>query len=64
MGFADKVQNAKDQAVGKVKETAGDATDNEQLQTEGAAQKFDGDVGQKVEQGKDKLNDAVNDLKN
>lgn len=64
MGIADKFENAKDQVVGKVKEAAGDATDNEKLQTEGAAQQFDGQVGEKVEQGKDKFNDVVNDLKN
>lgn len=64
MGIADKFENTKDQIVGKVKEAAGDATDNERLQTEGAAQQFDGQVGEKVEQGKDKLNDVVDDLKN
>ena len=64
MGIADKFENAKDQVVGKVKEAAGDATNDEKLQTEGAAQKFDGQVGEKVEQGKDKLNDVVDDLKN
>lgn len=64
MGIGDKIENAKDQVVGKAKEAYGDATDNEQLQTEGAAQRFDGQVGEKVEDVKDKANDVVNDLKN
>ncbi|MGO4957212.1 CsbD family protein [Luteococcus sp. Sow4_B9] len=64
MGFGDKIDNLKDQAVGKAKQAAGDATDNERLQTEGAAQEFDGQVGQKVEGAKDKVNDVVEDLKN
>ncbi|WP_420175925.1 CsbD family protein [Luteococcus sp. OSA5] len=63
MGIGDKFENAKDQAVGKAKQAAGDATDNERLQTEGAAQEFDGQAGQKIEQAKDKANDVVNDLK-
>lgn len=64
MGIGDKLENAKDQVVGKAKEAYGDATDNERLQTEGKAQQFDGEVGQKVEQAKDKVDDVVDDLKN
>ncbi|GAA1388540.1 CsbD family protein [Luteococcus peritonei] len=64
MGIGDKFENAKDQVVGKAKEAAGDATDNERLQTEGAAQQFDGEVGQKVEGAKDRVGDAIDDLKN
>ncbi len=63
MGIGDKIENAKDQAVGKVKQAAGDATDNERLQAEGAGQQFDGKAGQKVEQTKDKANDVINDIK-
>ena len=59
MGIGDKIENAKDQVVGKAKEAAGDATDNERMQTEGSAQRFDGKVGEKVEDVKD----AANDLK-
>lgn len=64
MGIGDKLENAKDQIAGKAKQAAGDATDNERLQTEGAAQEFDGKAGQKVEQAKDKANDIVGDLTN
>ena len=59
MGIGDKIENAKDQVVGKAKEAAGDATDNERMQTEGSAQRFDGKVGEKVEDVKD----AASDLK-
>lgn len=64
MGIGDKIENAKDQVVGKAKQAAGDATDNDRLSTEGAAQEFDGKAGEKVEQVKDKVNDVVDDLKN
>lgn len=63
MGIGEKFENAKDQIVGKAKDAFGDATDNERLQTEGKAQQFDGEVGQKVEQGKDSLRDASDDAK-
>ncbi|GAA1378911.1 CsbD family protein [Luteococcus sanguinis] len=64
MGIGDKLENAKDQVVGKAKEAYGDATDNADVQTEGAAQRFDGEVGEHVENLKDKANDVVDDLKN
>ena len=35
MGLDDKLGNKADQASGKVKETVGDATDNESLENEG-----------------------------
>lgn len=62
MGIGDKIENAKDQVVGKAKEVAGDATDNERLQTEGAAQQFDGKAGEKVEQAKDAVKDGIDKL--
>lgn len=64
MGIGDKLENTKDQVVGKAKQAAGDATDNQDLKTEGAAQQFDGDAGQKVEQAKDKANEALGKLTN
>lgn len=62
MGIGDKIDNIKDQAVGKAKQAAGDATDNEKLQTEGAAQEFDGKAGEKVEQAKDAVKDGIDKL--
>jgi uncharacterized protein YjbJ (UPF0337 family) len=35
MGIADKAKNAAQDAVGKVKETVGEATDNDKLKAEG-----------------------------
>lgn len=35
MGFVDKTKNAAEDAVGKVKEAVGDATDNSDLKAEG-----------------------------
>ncbi len=64
MGFSDKLENAKDQVVGKAKQAAGDILENEDLKTEGAAQEFDGKAGEKVEQIKGKFGDVVDDLKN
>jgi len=64
MGIGDKLENAKDQIVGKAKEAYGDATDNADVQTEGAAQRFDGEAGEHVENLKDKASDVVDDLKN
>ncbi|WP_082178094.1 MULTISPECIES: CsbD family protein [Micrococcaceae] len=37
MGIGDKIQNAAESAVGKVKEAAGKATDNDKLEAEGKA---------------------------
>ena len=51
MGIGDKFENAKDQAVGKAKDAAGEATDNEDLQAEGKVQEGKGDLkaaGEKV----------------
>ncbi len=37
MGIADKAKNAAQDAVGKVKEAVGDATDNKDLEADGKA---------------------------
>lgn len=37
MGLGDKIGNKAQETVGKAKEATGDATDNEKLQAEGAA---------------------------
>lgn len=55
MGLGDKIENIKDQAVGKAKEAAGDAQDNPDLQAEGKAQETKGDAKQTLEKGKDAL---------
>jgi uncharacterized protein YjbJ (UPF0337 family) len=52
MGKDDKLGNKTDQAAGKVKETVGNATDNERLEGEG-----------RKDQSKAKLKDAKEDVK-
>lgn len=52
MGFGDKISNAAEQAKGKIKETIGDLTDNEQLEAEG-----------RLDQGKGKFKEGVEDVK-
>ena len=53
MSFGDKLENAKDKVVGKVKEVAVDITHNEDLAAEGEAQQAEGHVGDAAEQIKD-----------
>ena len=58
MGFDDKVGNKADEAAGKVKETVGDATDNESLEYEGRA-----DQSEANQAGGEKVKDAADDVK-
>ncbi len=51
MGIDDKFENAKDQAAGKAKSAAGEATGDQDLQAEGKNQEAKGDLkaaGEKV----------------
>jgi uncharacterized protein YjbJ (UPF0337 family) len=57
MGIGDKVKNAADSAKGKMKEKTGDATDNEDLQAEGQADKSVADLKQAGEKAKDAFKD-------
>lgn len=58
MGLGDKISNKAQEAAGKVKEKAGEATDNEQLQAEGAK-----DQGAaKIKQAGEHLKDATKDV--
>jgi uncharacterized protein YjbJ (UPF0337 family) len=57
MGIGDKVKNAADSAKGKIKEKTGDATDNEDLQAEGQADKSVADLKQAGEKAKDAFKD-------
>ena len=58
MGLDDKIRNAAEEAAGKVKEKAGDATDNEELEAEGKADQMKADVKQAGEKVKDAAKDA------
>ncbi|TCN40959.1 CsbD-like protein [Kribbella orskensis] len=57
MGIGDKMKNAAESAKGKVKEKTGDATDNEDLQAEGQAEKSVADLKQAGEKTKDAFKD-------
>jgi uncharacterized protein YjbJ (UPF0337 family) len=52
-----------DQAKGRVKQAAGDLTDNPDLKREGKADEFGGKVKEFVEDVKDKANEAVDKVK-
>ena len=53
MGIDDKISNASEEAVGKVKEGAGKATDDEQLEGEGKADQAGANLKQAGEKIKD-----------
>jgi uncharacterized protein YjbJ (UPF0337 family) len=51
-----------DDLKGRVKEAAGDITDNDDLKREGKIDRGAGDVKHKVEDAVDKVRDKVNDI--
>ena len=53
MGLDDKISNAAEEAKGKVKETAGKATDDERLEAEGKADQTSANLKQAGENVKD-----------
>ncbi len=53
MGFDDKVENAGRDASGKVKETTGRATGDEQLEAEGRVEQSEADLRKAGEKVKD-----------
>jgi uncharacterized protein YjbJ (UPF0337 family) len=57
------VDNKVEQAKGRVKQAAGDLTDNDDLKREGAADKAAGSAKEKVEAAKDKVEDAIDGVK-
>ena len=57
MGIGDKIENATDQAKGKAKEAAGDATDNQDLKAEGQGDQSAADLKQAGEKVKDAFKD-------
>lgn len=54
MGADDKIKNAAEKAVGKVKETVGQVTGNEELKAEGKAEQ----TGAKLKDAGENLKDA------
>jgi uncharacterized protein YjbJ (UPF0337 family) len=59
MGVGDKIQNAGEEAAGKVKETTGRATGNQSLEAEGRADQASANVKQAGEKAKDAVKDAM-----
>lgn len=53
MGTDDKFENKADELKGRAKEAVGDATDNEQWQAEGRAERAKADIKQAGEKVKD-----------
>jgi uncharacterized protein YjbJ (UPF0337 family) len=52
-----------DQAKGRIKQAAGDLTDNDDLQREGEADETAGKVKEKIGDAKDELDDVVDSVK-
>jgi uncharacterized protein YjbJ (UPF0337 family) len=59
MAFADKIEHKAEELKGAAKEKFGDATDNERLQAEGAAEK----AAARVKQAGDHVGDATRHAK-
>ena len=57
------MEGKKDEMKGRVKEAAGDLTDNKDLQREGKTDKTAGKAKQKVEDAKDWVEDKIDDIK-
>ncbi|KRE62347.1 CsbD family protein [Nostocoides sp. Soil756] len=53
MGLGDKIENTKDDVVGKGKEATGKATDDERLEAEGKTDQVKSDLSQAGEKVKD-----------
>ncbi|HXR41626.1 MAG TPA: CsbD family protein [Acidothermaceae bacterium] len=58
----DEVQGKTDQLKGKIKESVGNATNDEQLRDEGTADKAAGNVEEAFGKGRRKVGEAINDL--
>lgn len=63
MEFDDKVKNKSDQASGKVKETLGKLTDNEELEAEGRLKHDKAKLAEAAEKVKKSVQDAADDVR-
>lgn len=59
MGLGDKIQNAGEEAAGKVKEAGGKATDDENLEAEGKDDQASANVKQAGEKAKDAVKNVL-----
>lgn len=58
MSLGDKIKNAAEEAVGKVKEGVGDLTNNDRLKAEGQADQAEANAKQAGEKAKDTAKDV------
>jgi uncharacterized protein YjbJ (UPF0337 family) len=58
----DEIDGKTDQIKGKLKQAAGDLTDDEQLRGEGVADEFAGDVKEGFGRGRRKVGEAIEDF--
>jgi uncharacterized protein YjbJ (UPF0337 family) len=63
MSLTDKAKNQAEEGKGKVKEWAGDATDNERLQAEGKADQLSANTKQAGEHVKDAAHNVAEDFR-
>jgi uncharacterized protein YjbJ (UPF0337 family) len=57
--WGDKIQNAGEEAAGKIKEATGRATDNQSLEAEGKADQASANIKQAGEKAKDAVKNTV-----
>lgn len=62
MGLDDRIENKKDDLVGRGKEAAGAVTGNDSLKAEGETDQKKAGIKDKVEDVKDKIQDKVDDI--
>ena len=58
----DEMKGKTDQVKGKIKQAAGDLTDNDQLHDEGVADEAAGDVQEGFGRGRRKIGEAIEDI--
>lgn len=58
----DEIDGKADQVKGKIKQAAGDLTDNESLREEGVADEAAGDVREGFGRGRRKVGEAIEDI--
>jgi uncharacterized protein YjbJ (UPF0337 family) len=58
----DELEGKKEQFKGKVKQAAGDLTDDDQLHDEGVADEATGDVQEGFGRGRRKVGEAIEDI--
>lgn len=56
------IENTKDKAVGRTKQAAGDITDDKSLHREGKVQEAQGSIKQHIDNAKNKVEDAIDDI--